>query len=165
MKKPYSALTVQDTIDEANIGRSTFYAPFETKDELLKVMCNDIFEHVFSEEIMSEENHDFSDKTGFKDKITHILCHLREKQQSLKGIFSGECGEVIMRYFKEYLCRVFESRLSENAKIPRTYRLNHAVSSSAETVRWWLKEHSEYSPEEISDFYFEILASPYRLIK
>ena len=61
-KKTYSALTVQEIIDEADISRSTFYAHFETKDELLKAMCTDIFGHVFSHEIMSEEHHDFSDK-------------------------------------------------------------------------------------------------------
>ena len=59
-RKSYSSMTVQDILDEADIGRSTFYAHFETKDELLKALCTDIFEHVFSEEIMSEEKHDFS---------------------------------------------------------------------------------------------------------
>jgi hypothetical protein len=34
---------------------------------------------------------------------------------------------------------------------------NFAVSSFAETVRWWLKGHNEYKTEEISDFYFESL--------
>ena len=56
---------------------------------------------------------------------------------------------------KEYLYQVFDCQLTENKDIPREYRLNHAVSSFAETVRWWLKEHSEYSPEEIGRFYFE----------
>ena len=103
---------------------------------------------------MSEEHHDFSDKSSFQDHITHILCHLQEKQQSIKGIFSGECGEIFMRYFKEYRYQVFERQLTVKGDVPMTYRLNHTVSSFAETVRWWLKEHSEYSPDEISRFYF-----------
>ena len=156
--KTYSTLTVQEIIDGADISRSTFYAHFETKDELLKAMCTDIFEHVFSHEIRGEEHHDFSDKDSFQDHITHILCHLQEKQHSIKGIFSGECGEIFMRYLKEYMFKVFDRRLAENGAVPREYRLNHAVSSFAETVRWWLKEYSDYAPEEISRFYFDSVA-------
>ena len=155
-RKAYSALTVQEIIDEADISRSTFYAHFETKDDLLKALCRDIFEHVFSDEIISEEHHDFSDRESFQDHITHILCHLQEKQQSIKGIFSGECGEIFMGYLREYMYQVFDRSLSDIEGIPREYRLNHAVSSFAETVRWWLKGHSTYTPEEICGFYFRL---------
>ena len=154
-KKSYSSLTVQDIIDEADIGRTTFYAHFETKDELLKAICSDIFDHVFSEEVMSEDKHDFSGHDSFRDKLTHILYHLQEKQQSIRGILSGECGEVFMRYFREYLYRIFDGQLTENNDIPKEYRLHYAVSSYAETVRWWLNGHSEYTPEQISSFYFQ----------
>lgn len=153
-KKSYSSMTIQDIIDEADIGRTTFYAHFETKDELLKAICSDIFDHVFSDEIMSEEHHDFSGHDGFRDRLTHILYHLQEKQQNIRGILSGECGEVFMRYFKEYLYRIFDGQLSEQNEIPKEYRLHHAVSSYAETVRWWLKGHSDYTPEQVSEFYF-----------
>ena len=159
-KKTYSALTVQDIIDEADIGRSTFYAHFETKDELLKALCKDIFDHVFSSEIMSEEKHDFSHHSSFSDRITHILYHIREKQQNIKGLFTGECGEIFMGCLKEYLFRVFDDRLTEDSPVPRSYRLDHAVSSFAETLRWWLREHSEYSPEQISSFYFASVPIP-----
>ncbi len=153
-KKRYSTITVQDIIDKADIGRSTFYAHFETKEELLRAMCTEIFEHAFSDEVLREPEHDFSSAGSFHDRITHILCHLLEKQNHIKGVFAGECGEIFLKYFRDYLYEVFERQLSKQGEIPHEYRLNHAVSSLAETVRWWLNEHSEYTPEEISGFYF-----------
>ncbi len=40
-------------------------------------------------------------------------------------------------------------------RIPRDYAMDIAVAAFSETVRWWLKDHSDYTPEEISRFYFE----------
>ena len=50
-----------------------------------------------------------------------------------------------MRYFKEYLYQVFESRLTKQTVIPKEYQLNHVVSSFAETTR---------SPQDFF-FYFD----------
>ena len=58
-KKNYNNITIQEIIDEANIGRSTFYAHFETKDELLNAICGQIFGHIFSDVLNAEEHHDF----------------------------------------------------------------------------------------------------------
>ena len=154
-KKSYSSITIQDIINEADIGRTTFYAHFETKDALLQAICSDIFDHVFSNELMTEEKHDFSEHGSFRDRLTHILYHMQEKQQDIRELLSGECGEIFMRYFKEYLYRIFEGQLPENDDIPKEYRICYAVNSYAETVRWWLKSHSNYTPEQISEFYFK----------
>ena len=139
-------------------GRSTFYAHFDTKEELLRAMCDDIFEHVFSDEVMREPEHDFSSADSFRDRITHILCHLQEKQHHIKGIFAGECGEIFMKYLREYLREVFDRQLPEDRPgdggIPRDYRLNHAVSAFAEGIRWWFGGHGEYTPKQISAFFF-----------
>lgn len=152
-RKHYSLVTVQDIIDAADIGRSTFYAHFNTKDELLKEMCTEIFEHVFSSEVISEKQHDFSHHTTFLDRLTHILYHLKEKQQHIRGLLKGECGDIFILSLKEHLFRVFDARVSKNGAIPHNYCLDFTVSSFAETIRWWLQEHNEYSPEEITEFY------------
>ena len=36
LRKGYEATTIQDIIDEADIGRSTFYAHYAGKEELLR---------------------------------------------------------------------------------------------------------------------------------
>jgi AcrR family transcriptional regulator len=155
-RKSYTNITVQDIIDEANIGRSTFYSHFETKDELLKALCSEIFNHVFAQEVFKEKTHDFS-KTGnnnIKAEITHILYHLQESSRYIKRILSCESGEMFMRYFKERLTQVFEGELEkQKSDIPTEYMLNHMVCDFAETVRWWMN-NERYSPEDISEFFF-----------
>ncbi len=154
-KKSYSNISVQEIIDEANIGRSTFYSHFETKDELLKALCTEIFEHVFSDELLQESTHDFSSKKkDIKAEITHILYHLKDSSSYIRRILSCESGEIFMKYFKEHIEKVFKGELDKHKlDVPQEYLLHHMVCDFAETVRWWMV-HDEYSPEEISSFFF-----------
>ena len=154
-KKSYANITVQEIIDEANIGRSTFYAHFETKDELLRAMCTDIFQHVFSPTLTQEKNHDFSsDNHGLGKKLTHILYHLQENQKNLKGILTCESGELFLKFFKQYLWGMFSDYMPPaQAHTSEEYLLNHVVCSFAETVRWWITGHSHFSPEEMASLF------------
>ena len=68
-------------------------------------------------------------------------------------ILSGECGEIFLNYFKEYLYQIFDVQFADEKDIPKDYLLNHDVSSFAETVIWWLKGHSDYTPEQVSELY------------
>lgn len=157
-KKRYSHITVQDIIDEANIGRSTFYAHFETKDELLNAMCTAIFGHIFSDDLMREETHDFSGNGNLQARLTHLLYHLKEKQREISSILSGDSSDLFMRYFKNYLTEMFAKQtVGVVIAAPQDYVLNHYVSSFAETVKWWVEKDMSYSPEEVAEFYMGIV--------
>lgn len=158
-EKHFNHITVQQIIEEADVGRSTFYAHFETKDELLKAMCTDIFSHVFSHELTTEKSHDFSDSEySFQEKLTHILYHIQDSKREISGILSCESGELFLRYFKEYLVEVFKEYLEQiKVKAPKEYMLNHLVCSFAETVLWWIRERMKQTPEEMAEYYMEMM--------
>lgn len=159
--KTFGSITVQEIIDRADVGRSTFYAHFETKDALLKEMCTDIFTHIFSDSLTTEKTHDFSsDGKGLEQKLIHILYHLRDSKKDVTGILSSESGELFMRYFKEYLKQLFEKYLKElkaKRNVPDEYFLNYLTGSFAETMRWWIGQEMEQTPEEIGRYYMEVI--------
>ncbi|MBE6989289.1 MAG: TetR/AcrR family transcriptional regulator [Ruminococcaceae bacterium] len=154
-RESYSKITVQEIIDMANVGRTTFYAHFETKDSLLRSLCTEIFEHVFSDDLKKEKTHDFSEDHNARAMITHILYHLQEHMAYLPGILSGESGEIFMSSFKAHLKELFSRTCAlSDRTVPQDYMLNHMVCDFTESVRWWTL-HKQYSPEEIASFFIE----------
>ncbi|SHE86438.1 transcriptional regulator, TetR family [Lactonifactor longoviformis DSM 17459] len=162
-QKSYTKITVQEIIDEANVGRSTFYAHFQTKDELLGEMCTDLFGHVFSEHLGMESTHDFSLTQGGPDVvITHILYHLRDNKRNITGILNSESGEIFLFYFKQYLNQLVEkcllSRIERtNTKVPEEFLLNHISGSFVTMVQWWIRNGLKQSPEELAGWYLAVI--------
>ncbi len=157
-EESYSKITVQQIIDRADIGRTTFYTHFETKDALLASLCTEIFDHVFSQDLDKEKTHDFSRDHDVRARLKHILYHLQEHMDDLPGILSGESREVFMRPFREHLKDLFSCvGTPPEASVPPDYVLDQRVCGFAETVQWWSR-HSRYSPEEISGFFFSTAA-------
>ena len=153
-EKSYAKITVQDIIDAADVGRTTFYTHFETKDDLLRSLCAEIFEHVFSEDLGKERTHDFSEEHDTRARVSHILYHLQEHMDYLPGILSGESGDIFMSFFMGHLRELFSHARGSGTAVPRDYILNHMVCDFAETVRWWAR-NTAYTPEQISAFFFE----------
>ena len=161
-EKRYSQITVQEIIDRANVGRSTFYAHFETKDELLRATCVDLFDHVVSDHLSKELTHDFSKSGGGADStITHILYHLRDNRKTIACLFTSDSGELFMRYFKEYLTDVFRDKLGSeifaNREVPADFLLNHISCTFVETVNWWIRHDMTETPEEIERCFLAVI--------
>ena len=162
--KNYNSITVQEIIDRANVGRTTFYAHFETKDALLEEMCTSLFHHVFLDHPEAESNHDFSLTEGDSRKIvTHIIYHLKENGANISKLICGESSEIFLKYFKEYISRLVVDCLlsktipSHKPNIPESFLRNHIANSFVTTVQWWIKNGMQESPESLADYYFAII--------
>lgn len=150
----YENITVQDIIDHADIGRSTFYSHFETKDMLLKTMCSDIFEHIFRGDLC-----DYPGETHcLEEKLAHILWHLKNHKKDIIGLLSCESAGILMGYIEDYIRELFRLHIKELDKdVPEDFLLNHLAKSFCTTIMWCVKNRMEISPETIAGYFVKLI--------
>lgn len=139
-EKSYSKITVQDIIDAANVGRTTFYAHFETKDDLLKALCEELFGHIISSAADCTHTHGlYSDRNAPESVFCHLLQHLQEDENNILELLSCESSEVFLRYFKDSLNELIQNQFvnqnrKNNSDIPQDFLVNHISGSFVEMV-------------------------------
>ena len=164
-KKPYSKITVQEIIDAANVGRTTFYAHFETKDDLLKELCEELFVHIIDSAMDCTHTHGlYSVKSAPESVFCHLLQHLQENDKNIIGLLSCESSEIFLRYFKDSLNGLVQSQFvnqnrKRNTDIPQDFLINHISGSFVEMVLWWIKGRMKQTPAEL-DRYFRAVIEP-----
>ncbi len=164
-EKSYSRITVQDIIDAADVGRTTFYAHFETKDDLLKALCEELFGHIISSTLDCTHTHGlYSDKDAPQSVFCHLLQHLQEDENNILGLLSSESSELFRRYFKASLNQLVQDQFinqsgKNSAGLPQDFLINHISGSFVEMVLWWIKGRMKQTPEEL-DRYFRAVIEP-----
>lgn len=158
------SITVQDIIDEANIGRSTFYAHFETKEELLKQLCQELFDHIIGTAMDRQDTCGlYACSNDPHSVICHILLHLQENDNNILTLLSCESSPIFMSYFKSGMEELVRSKLlgepNAYADVPREFLVNHIAGSFVEMVQWWLAGGRKETPQEL-DGYFRTVTEP-----
>lgn len=164
-EKNYGRITVQEIIDEADVGRTTFYAHFETKDELLKALCEELFGHIIDSALDCTHTHGLYSNGNVPESVfCHLLQHLQENDNNILGLLSCESSEIFLRYFKDSLNELIRMQFvnqnrQKNTNIPQDFLINHISGSFVEMVLWWIKGHMKQKPEEL-DGYFRAVIEP-----
>lgn len=161
--KSYTHITVQEILDTANIGRSTFYAHFETKDELLRAVCKKLFDHIIDSAMDNAHTHGlYSNEEAPRSVFCHLLHHLKENDNNILGLLSCENSDIFLRYFKDSLNELIQTQfISHNHKhnkdLPQEFLVNHISGSFVEMVLWWLKNKKALSPEELNRYFSAVI--------
>lgn len=155
IEKGYDKITVQDLIDRADVGRSTFYAHYETKDDLLlswTQLAADMELH------MAQERTD----TGSIMPSLALFHHLGEYHHLYKAMIGGGGIDIVTQMIHGTLLRHATSELerrpdaSDQTTIPIEVRAEFLASSLLALLTWWLDNDMLYSPESMDEMYHEL---------
>jgi len=164
-RKRYENIIVQDIIEAADVGRSTFYTHFETKDLLLRAMCEDMFSHVL-EDVTDEGSHDFSrDRDNPATIISHMLYHMQDQQKNIRSLLTCESRDIFLRYFREKLGETLRARgdaLLREHRLPEDFLIHHITGSFMLMVEWWMQGGCRQSPKEMTEMYAALITPIFR---
>ncbi len=164
-EKKFDSITVGEIIERADIGRATFYAHFETKDFLLKELCEELFCHIFHSvgDSDCQEKHIF-DCDAPDSVFLHLFRHIKNNDNQICRLLTGQNNDLFLRHFKEGLCLLIKTQhpLYEEAKklaLPQDFWVNHIMSTFIETVRWWTEHGTKEPPETVTNYFLLAIGS------
>ena len=150
-QKNFETITVQEIIDLADVGRSTFYSHYESKELLLDELCRYLFHHLFER----EEN------ISIEAYLTHIFLHFKKNQDHVSSLLLSKNDYFIRKLRKELEHDVYpmlaDELIQAHPNIPHSYLKHLVVSHFIETISWWLKNGKSYNEQKLVQFYLEIL--------
>ena len=153
-KKRYSNITVKDIIDEANVGRATFYNHFETKDDLLKSFCQKLFEHIFSPEGDCDLTIELDMRYTLEQRLVHIYYHFKNSKKDMLSILKSEDADIFWGIFVPYIKKLFEQEFLDS-DLPDNYLVSFYAGSFIETIKWWLNENMATSEKDMAEYYIK----------
>ncbi len=143
VEKGYDAVTVQDIIDRANVGRSTFYAHYNDKKQLLFSHFGELEAELTEQQrlVRARTDDPIERVFGFKQTGTAVL-------RELQGILEKIVGREILALAQR-----------GSAGVPPLVITRFVVNSLLGMHTWWMDEGSRYSAEDV-DRMFRVLTKP-----
>ena len=156
-EKPFESITVQDVLDRAHVGRSTFYAHYSDKDDLLMSDADEFFERVS----MGLSAHgDASDRVF---PVREFFSHIAEAQRFVNALSSSGKLEANMELARGHFARGIERRLAELPRgqaIPENERGAIAFAHAGallSLMKWWIDCGMKQSPAEMDELFHRVV--------
>ena len=156
-EKPFETITVQDVLDRAHVGRSTFYSHYSDKDDLLMSDADDFYERV------SMGLSAAGDKSERVFPVKEFFSHIAEARQFVNALSSSGKMQENMELARGHFARGIERRLSE---IPRGQVISERERAAVafahagallSLVTWWIDRGMRQSASEMDELFHRIV--------
>ena len=162
LEKHYDDITVQDILDRADVGRSTFYTHYRDKEDLFRGDWEKFLNFLI-------QNIDFENikKSSFVP-IKGLFQHLIDFHPFYRALVKSRKSEQLFRSGQNHLAKGIENRLmlslnnKQPALIPIPILSNYLANEIFTLLRWWLDQNMPYTPERMDEIFHQLIAPSFR---
>lgn len=145
----YEVLTVQDVLDRADVGRSTFYAHFRDKDDLLAAAFSRLH-------TVLEVRAGAPALAGLAELSLALFRHTDEHRPLYRAMVGRPSGAMLTHAVHELLgghVRAHLGQLGRQIPVPAEVATQYYVSALLGLLTWWLDGERPYTPAEMDEMF------------
>jgi AcrR family transcriptional regulator len=160
LEKKYESVTVQEILDRADVGRSTFYMHFQDKDELLfsGFQYLQSFLESAKEASATVPGKSYERIIGFS---LAMFEHAQEYRRVNRALLGSTAEAVVRRRIHSVLAGIvsrelkleLQSRKRSNSPVSAELLTHFLVSTYISVLTWWLNSRNPVSPKDIDVAY------------
>jgi AcrR family transcriptional regulator len=174
LEKGYAAVMVEDITERADLGRTTFYLHYRSKEDLLLESVRDMLDELIGRlsQLWIEPNKEESPVSELLLKSTTLAFQNVQKNSILYTIvLRGEgtheviwgLRKIIIQAISQLIQRITaRQNTSLNLNVPMEIFLAGLSGSWIGLVTWWLENEMPYAPEEMAEMYTKMYTSSLR---
>ena len=162
-EKGFEPVTIQEILDRANVGSSTFYTHFESKYELLH-SCFEEFRNLFEQHIIKLSEGKKHPQDFLETDFTLNLLRFVERNRRLfKVLFGKEGSAIFNQQIHDYVLAYVDEalkKLAPNKNQPsfQLEILSHSITSAfIGTVKWWVDQDMPCTIEEVDKHFKQFI--------
>lgn len=165
-KKSYTEVTIQDIADEALVNRSTFYAYFKDKDDLVEQIIEKRLEPIRSIMKLSLLNSQNEVKLRhIQQVLTQLLKQIKEDRESYILVLAIVDKHILTDKFKTIVIDAYQDILSSlkimesDMEVPVELIIDYSLGILFMTVNWWLNNDCLYPEEQLSRLIIKLVGN------
>lgn len=153
LERGWDHTSVQTICDRANVGRSTFYTHFESKEKLLLSGFNEL-RQMLREQARAAGTEPLSFLRGLID-------HVSDQRKLFRSVIGRRSSHVVHIRFRETVRHLVAEDFAGFAAPgwQREAAVHYVAGALVETLAWWVDAKNAIVPDEIEQ-YFRQLALP-----
>jgi AcrR family transcriptional regulator len=152
-EKGFNEITVQDLLDRAGVGRSTFYVHYLDKHDLFLSDVEDFFEK-FSTAL---------ERRGASPKrllpVKELFTHVREALEFYAAVVSSGKINDVPALGRGYFARLIDERLQSAGEIEpgqRSAQAHALAGSFFSLLNWWMDKGMKAEPQKMDDLFHRL---------